>query len=126
MGFNAGDEVEPLDYDFTFFKDKIPELAVAKGTIPEPSDTAVQRMQRKLVEATKKFVPSGAPGAPTTAAAMADLPEDAFEQAETVILDAIAELCAGSPTREQLAVLPYRHKRKFIAWLQRQLMNPEA
>ena len=131
MGFNASEQVEPLEYDFTYFGTANPPISVlanAKGEIPEPSDQAVTTMQRKLTAATKRFLPDNIDPNNQVAMnqAMAQIPEDAFSRAEQEILDAIAELCNGSPTREQLAALPYRHKRKFIAWLQRQLMNPES
>lgn len=122
MGFDASTAVEPLDYDFTHFASRDPVLADAKGVIDEPSDEAVQKMQRQFAEATKAFRDASSGDGPP----LAELDRDVFEASETAILEAVAEVCNGSPSREQLAALPYRHKRRFLTWLQRQLMNPES
>jgi|1185.fasta_scaffold720548_1 hypothetical protein len=130
-GFDAGAVVEALDYDFTYFYKQDHELyavlAGAKGTVPEPSDEMVQRLQRKMAEATADLIPDGIDTDDRVAMvkAMAAMPEDAFAKGEAGILDALAELTRGFPTRDQLEVLPYRIKRKFIQWLTKQLMDPE-
>jgi uncharacterized protein YgbK (DUF1537 family) len=130
-GFDAGAVVEALDYDFTYFHKIDPEhyaiLAHAKGTVPEPSDEMVQRLQKRMSEATADMIPDGVDPEDRVAMikAMAAMPEDKFQKSEAGILDALAELTAGNPTREQLNILPFRVKRKFIQWLTKQLMDPE-
>jgi hypothetical protein len=54
------------------------------------------------------------------------MPEGTFAKIDEGIIDALAELTAGSPTRTQLVALPFRLRRKFIMWLQQELMNPEG
>lgn len=140
MGFDAASIVEPLNYNFdTLAKMKeytnpdgtsmFPELVGVYGTTKEPSDEAVQKMQRAFIDATKGLNP-GEDVDPddqrAVAKALNELPREAFAKAEEDILSALAELCQGSPTRDQLAALPYRQKREYIKWLQGQLMNPES
>jgi hypothetical protein len=140
MGFDAGSIVEPLNYNFdTLARMKeytnpdgtsmFPELVGVYGTTKEPSDEAVQKMQRAFIDATKGLNPAedvDPEDRRAVAKALNDLPREAFAKAEEDILNALAELCQGSPTRDQLAALPYRQKREYIKWLQGQLMNPES
>lgn len=140
MGFDAGTVVAPLDYNFDSLAklpkyqnpdgtSMYPELVGVVGTTPEPSDEAVQKMQRAFVASTKALQPAADvdPNDPRAVRqALDDMPRELFAKAEEDILDALAELCAGSPTREQLKALPYRHKREYIKWLQGELMNPES
>jgi len=131
MSFDAGSEVEPLDYNFDTiakrYPGRYPELEGVIGTVPEPSDDAVQTFQRRLTAATVDLLPVlDLDDRVAVAKALRDMPEETFAKADQVIIDAVGELCAGSPTRDQVAALPFRLRRKFVAWLQRELMNPES
>jgi|1185.fasta_scaffold544084_2 tRNA(Met) C34 N-acetyltransferase TmcA len=132
MAFDAADQVEPLDYNFDtiaqLYPGKYPILEGVKGTIPEPSDDAVQHLQHQLTAATKGLIPDDVDrdDRAALARAMRDLPEETFKLAEGKVTSALAELCAGSPTREQIEALPFRLRRKFLAWVQRELMDPES
>src|SRR3954471_2845319 len=130
-GFDGGTVGDAPDHDFTYFYKKDPHvyaiLADAKGTVPEPSDEMVQRLQRRMSEATADMIPDGIDPDDRVAMikAMAAMPEDKFAKSEAGILDALAQLTRGQPTRDQLVILPFRVKRKFIQWLTKQLMDPE-
>jgi hypothetical protein len=131
VSFDAGSEVEPLDYNFDTiakrYPGRYPELEGVTGTVPEPSDDAVQTFQRRLTAATVDLLPViDMDDRVAVAKALRDMPEETFAKADQTIIDAVGELCAGSPTREQIAALPFRLRRKFVAWLQRELMNPES
>lgn len=131
-GFDAGTQVEPLDYNFdtiaTMYPGRYPLLENVQGTTDEPSDEDVQKLQRRMRAATKDLIPEGIDPDDKIALVKAtrDLPEDAFRTAEAAILDAIADLTAGKPSRDQIAALPFRVRRKYIQWVQRQLMDPEG
>lgn len=139
MGFDAGTVVSPLEYNFDSLAKRYtkpdgesmyPELVGVSGTTPEPSDEMVQEMQRSFVAATTRL--NSATGAvdaedrKAVAAALEAIPKEEFAKVEEDILDALAKLCQGRPTRDQLAALPYRQKREYIKWLQNELMNPES
>jgi len=132
MTFDADEEVAPLDYNFgTLAKrwpGKYPDLEGVVGTVPEPSDEAVQAFQRAMSRATRDLLPSDVDTDDPRAVALAmrKMPEDTWTKIDEGIIDALADLTAGSPTRAQLVALPFRLRRKFLMWIQRELMNPES
>lgn len=132
MAFDAADQVEPMDYNFDTiakaYPGRYPLLEGVSGTVPEPSDEAVQHLQHRLTTATKGLIPDGIDTTDRTALALAlrEMPEGLFRDAEESVIDALAELTAGSPTREQIAALPFRIRRNFVRWLQKELMDPES
>jgi hypothetical protein len=107
---------------------KYPALEGVKGTVPEPSDEAVQEFQRRLTAASRDVLPDDLDldDRVAVARAMRDLPEGTFRKIDQAIIDAVAELTDGDPTREQIAALPFRLRRRFVTWLQRELMDPES
>ena len=128
--FDAGDVVESLDWDFS--KSKIASLKTAKGTIPEPTDAAIGRFLdglKKLYEESQKSLTADMPDNATPEQmldALAQLTGDAFVKfmADTAAL--FAGLCSGKPSAEQLLALPMRVRVKFYAWVQQEVVNPEA
>jgi len=137
-GFDAGAEVDPLDYDFTTIK-AIPNdvreiLQDAKGTIPEPSNDQVNKFLRsqraKLEEAgvnVKDFDPTDQQKSMLVIAqAMVDASPETVDKIAAGMVDAVAELCGGRPTREQIDALPVRIRTAFFGWLMGQLTNPES
>lgn len=108
-GFIAKDSVSPLDFDFTAFCGK-----GAKGTIPEPTQSAVDKFNRSMVD----ILPDGM-------GSMGKLSSDEIETKNVLFKDAIAELSQGEPSRELLDKLPARVLTAFIAWLYGSLVNPK-
>lgn len=132
MAFDADSEVIPLDYNFATlakrYPGRYPVLEGVEGTVPEPSDEAVQAFQQALARATRELLPRDIDedDPKAVAKAMRSMPEDTWAKVDVKIIDALAELTAGSPTREQIAALPFRLRRKFITWVQKELMDPEG
>lgn len=132
MAFDAAEAVPELKWTFhslyARYPDQYPALKDASGVTPEPSDDDIERFQKAMGAAMGKAVPDGVD--PTDRAAMAkasqDMPDGQFKEIQDSILDAVAELTKGSPNREQLGALPFRHKRRYIESLQRDLVDPEG
>lgn len=123
MGFDARTAVDPLDYTLE------PYVEGATGTVPEPTDAALERYFRTLreivVEAGISELPEDASDA-QVARVFVKLPDDAIETMAEKTREAVIELCQGSPSREQIKALPARPKRAFIDWLTSQLGNPTS
>jgi hypothetical protein len=121
MGFDASSAVVALDYDFSEYVED------AKGTIPEPTSDGFQRYFARLQEAVTGLGLADLgddPGPEQIGRALAALGDDAFAKISETMLDATAELCQGSPTRDQIEALPYRIRQAFFGWLQGQLADP--
>lgn len=118
MGFDAGAVVEPLDYDFTKF-------GGSKGTIPEPSDKAIDQLFKDIATAMRTIVDKINPGGKDLAVeevllAMADLPEAAdigYADMMHELAKAFAKLCQNQPPVTQMMKLPLRIRMRFFTWL---------
>lgn len=126
--FNAGEIVEPLEYDFTRY-------GGSAGVIPEPTSKKVDEfndtMRRYAAEAKKKI--SDATGGKSLSAIIqmdensADAEEilDALEGLDSNMLsgqqetlaEALGKLCSGSPDKDQLLRLPFRVFAAFNKWM---------
>jgi hypothetical protein len=115
MGFDAA-ATSPLDFTFRPHAD-------VNGTIPDPTDDRVREFFRAIDRLGREL-----------ATATDDVDDDNPDRAETIErivedvgareLDAVVELCSGTPSREQLKALPHRVQRAFIDWLITELRNP--
>lgn len=153
MGFNAGNAVAPLDWDFSDFD-------AGKGTTPEPTTEAIQRFHRKvttLAEALMRLQTA-------TVSAETDriremLPEDAKQEMQrwsSLTLDdavnllssefdqhysnvqtestklvqryaeAVEEVSGGCPRADQIIQLPHRVRSAYFGWITQELTNPEG
>lgn len=132
MAFDVNDAPEPLDYDFDSiakrYPGKYPDLEGVTGTTPEPSDDEVRELQAALGKATSALLPAGVnpDDRVALATALKDMDPAIFKQAEDGIIAAVAEITKGSPTFAQIMALPFRIRRRYVGWIQRELMNPEA
>jgi hypothetical protein len=129
-GFNAATVVEALDYTFE------PFVPGCHGTIKEPSDEQIAEfmdaMKALFAEGSQaglKELKRDSQGTPDPEAMLAGL--DALSPADTVAMmkkmNAIfAALCSGKPTAIQIGKLPLRRRAAFFAWLQREVVSPEA
>jgi hypothetical protein len=126
--FDAGTVLEQLDWDFTAAGVK------AKGTVREPSDAVIGQFLEGIRDLYTK-----AQNGPLAAAALpADTsPEDMLAALTSLtgaaFVDFMAEtaalfsgLCGGSPSRDQILGLPMRVRVHFYAWIQKEVVNPEA
>lgn len=135
-GFVAAEAVETLDYDFTSLNANGDER-FTKGTIPEPSrelydnfTDANHKIDREmgldlegLTEEIAK-VENPQEAMLIYGRAIAAIPEDSRREAAHKRIDVIAELCQGTPPKEEIAALPFRHQEAFFGWLMGQLRGP--
>ncbi|AWY07506.1 hypothetical protein SEA_LAZERLEMON_23 [Streptomyces phage LazerLemon] len=114
-GFDASTAVEPMEYDFTAYEG-------SKGVVPEPSTKEMQVFQREFAKVMRK----GQALEISDDEAM-KLSEKQFDKlqkdAEAIgeeLDELIAGLCKGTPSREDVAKLPFRVKTAFSKWLMEQ------
>jgi hypothetical protein len=131
MGFKAADAVKALDYDFRPFVD-------AHGVIPEPSTDRVERFFKDLRQMANEVrslmgvaekVQDGEISDQDAADVVASMDDSTIANMQEHLIDAVAGLCGGdrddegnwikdgTPTREQIAELPYRVLATFNAWI---------
>jgi hypothetical protein len=128
--FDAGAAVESLDWDFS--TSKIRDLAKAKGTVPEPTDAAIGRFLDGLKALYTQVQSLGVGQLPTDAApeemlaALSSLTGDKFVTFMADTAELFATLCSSQPSKDELLLLPLRARIKFYAWIQSEVVNPEA
>lgn len=129
--FNAGEVVESLDWTFKPFVD-------AHGKIREPSDQAISdfledmkrlysgaaKMDAKATAVMKALGPDADPE--KVAEAVEALPTQSLLSVMADMSEAYSKLCGGHPTKTQILKLPLRARVAFFAWLQNEVVNPEA
>ena len=140
--FDASSIGGDLDYDF----DSLGQTNV-KGTIPEPGRFQVKKFLKEVQNAFKELelVGKDAPEQASPDAIVSTMnavdDEELFDKLTDRLTDCIAELCGntytvnedgvkqwntdGSPTRNQIAALKYRHFMVFFAYIMQNLMSPE-
>ena len=128
--FDAGAVVEPLDFDFTTVKG-YPHRR-AKGDIPEPSDKQIATFLGKIRDIMKqaKGLAEGSdidPADPMGFLNQLDSYDpDKFLEVFQTMSDAYSELCSGTPSAEEISALPMRVRALFFAWIQGEVVSPEA
>lgn len=133
MGFDAGKTIEPLDWDFSNIRKGPPGLKDARGTITEPSD----QMIGEFLEAQKAIFTEGRKYDAIRELGDDPEPEKVLEVLATLsgkdmvnMMSDIAEifslLCSGSPSQEQILLLPMRARVAFYQWLMSEVVRPEA
>ena len=117
MGFDLSKQVKALDYNLG---------GGVRGTVPEPSPKSVNRYQARMRENLRTLGRDVDMSDPEDLIrVLGSLTEDDMNAIYEENLDAVAELCDGSPSRDQLAELPYRGFQAFVGWLSGEL-TPEA
>lgn len=126
-GFQAEGVVEALDYDFrTKANPDAPH-----GTIPEPTDDQIAEFLTGMKAAFKeveKELPTGVDLNDTNSimAAIDDLDPQVNIKITGKMCEVYAGLCSNTPTAKQIRELPPRIRQVFFAWLQGEVMAPEA
>lgn len=122
MAFKPSDAVEALDYDF---RDSGVEFV---GTIPEPSQDDLDALFADM----RKIGTEGALGSLASVQdgdnpvkALAALDENALTDITGALVAAVAKLCKGTPTEDEINALPVRHRQVFISHLLDQITNPQ-
>jgi hypothetical protein len=134
MGFDAGKSVTALNYDFSTLPIADEEtqkiLAEAKGTIPEPSQAALDNFQKHVREmatdpeiaALVALADDADPAA--VIEAIGAMPAEKLTDVNNRMVDAIIDVCSGSPSAEQVRALPPRVRNAFIGWVSGELVGP--
>lgn len=114
-----------LRYNFTAF-------GGVAGIIPDPSDELLDAFNKGYRDLLKEYGVTE-DGEEIEDSEVPDLDElekradkPTFVQQQQDVVKLIAELCQDSPSEEQIMKLPFRVRQKFVVWLQRQLVSPEA
>ena len=98
-------------------------------TIPEPSNHAVNTFQDKLannLEAIGRPPVSDKTDMDEIRRAYSDLTVEEMDQLHDWSLDALVDLCNGSPSREQIDEMGHRGQQGFLGWVQEQLSAPNS
>lgn len=130
--FDAGSVVDPLDYDFTTVRG-YPDRK-AKGAIPEPTDEQIATFIGAMRDAMKEAgsIAGEVSGEmdvanPTAFFNQLDLYDpDKFLGVFRAMTAAYSQLCSGQPSVEQIEALPLRVRVRFFAWIQQEVVSPEA
>lgn len=114
-GFDAATAVEPMEWDFSHY-------GGGKGVVPEPSTREMQDFQRdfaKVMRKGQKLEVSDEDAMKMSEKEFDKLQKDAQAIGEELD-ELIARLCKGTPSREDVATLPFRVKTAFSKWLMEQ------
>jgi hypothetical protein len=128
--FDASSIGGKLEFDFSEWID--PKLGTIIGSVPEPPRAAVNRLMRNVTAAFKEMgIGDKAEGENLTPTEVADEmdkieDEEVFEKMNEMLLDALTEVCGGTPSKDVLYALPYRPFMGFFGYLIGNLTNPEA
>ena len=112
MGFDAGQAVEPLDYNFTRY-------GGGQGTTPEPDEGAIDKMfirLREKVAELKDVDPDELGDESALLDQLADFPEDVVSRQLVVLRDIVHEVAQGIPSRDDIAKLPFRPQMAYFGW----------
>lgn len=126
-GFDAAHVVEPLDYTLRPHVDKA-------GTIREPTDRQIadylagyQRMLKEYREQLPDtLVAGGSPDISAVLDAAAELDPEIVLKLNADVAALVAALCSGDPSKDDILGLPPRIRGMFLAWVQKEVMSPEA
>jgi hypothetical protein len=126
-GFDAASVVEPLDYSLRPHVDKA-------GTIREPNDRQIadylagyQRMVKDYRgQLPDALVAGGSPDIGAVLDATAELDTEVVLRLNTEVAALVAALCSNDPSRDDILGLPPRIRAMFCAWVQKEVMSPEA
>lgn len=127
--FDAGAVVEPLDYDFTTVRG-YPHRK-AKGMITEPNDEKIAAFLTSLRDMMKEAETIVGDGVDVTDPASFLGQLDSYDPDKLLgvfrgLATAYADLCSGQPSVEEIMDLPLRVRVKFFAWVQGEVVSPEA
>jgi hypothetical protein len=123
--FDAGSIGGAIEYDFT-------EWGGSAGVVPEPSRRAVKKFMDDIQKGFKEIGLRDKDDPDTTTPdevvdTMNNIEDDeVFQRTADMLTKAVAEICDGSPSYEDLANLHYRPFMGFFGYLIGELMNPEV
>jgi hypothetical protein len=126
--FDAEGIVEPI---------KVRLLPYVEGfdwtEIPEPTDRQIGEFMKGLKALMKSALTTMGVEEGTDLAdpdqmvkALDDLEPDKFVEVMQQMAELHSALCSGTPSTEQLMLVPMRRRVHFYSWLQSEVMSPEA
>jgi hypothetical protein len=117
--FVLGEQIQDLGYDFSPYG--------GEGIIPEPSAEQIKSFRRAFAQLVQSSADSANKQAPEDMikAAIELLNKDTSEL-DTKILMAVAEVCSGKPSFDELDALPYRAQNAFVGWCVGTFLLPEV
>lgn len=123
-GFTAQGVVEALDYDFNPY-------VKAAGTIPEPTDRQIADFltdMKTVFKEVKDDLPQGIDldDSNSVMSALDDLDPEVNIKLSGRMSEVYSKLCSNKPTAKQILDLPPRIRQIFFAWVQSEVMSPEA
>lgn len=134
MGFDAGRAVTSLDFDFSTVavadEQSKQVLREARGTIPEPSQEALEGFTDRLREIALDpdmvdVIALGDNPAPEqVVAALGRVSQEKLERVMDETVTAVVQVCNGTPSEDQIRALPPRVRNAFVGWLSEQLVGP--
>lgn len=116
MAFDAGKVVDALVWDFRPYVD-------AHGTTPEPTDKAVRHFLFETQRLADELPDSGDED---FLEKVKNMTEEDYDVISDRVVQQVAEVTSGNPSRAQIEELPHRIQRMYIAWLRKELTDPEA
>lgn len=120
--FDAG-QYGTLRYDFKKF-------GGIQGMIPDPSDEMIEAYMRGMRDVAREYQNGDVDVDSLSAEEVQELMNDdsnlRIQEAQIRLAELTAELCGGSPNKEQLLALPFRVRQGFLRWLQTKLIDPES
>lgn len=125
--FDAGNVVEPLDYSLRPHVDKA-------GTIREPNDRQIadylagyqQMIKDYRGQLPDELVAGGNPDVGAVLDAATELDAEIIVKLNAEVAALVAGLCSGDPSKDDILGLPPRIRGMFCAWVQKEVMSPEA
>lgn len=125
-GFDANAVVEPLDYTLRPHVDKA-------GTIREPNDRQIadylagyQQMIRDYRGQLPDELVAGSPDIGAVLDATTELDTEIVLKLNAEVAALVAGLCSNDPSKDDILGLPPRIRGMFCAWVQKEVMSPEA
>lgn len=119
-GFDAGAALEPLNWTLKPYVD-------AEGVLPEPSQDVLDRFRRTMRGITGQALDDeGEIDREKLDQMVKDAGSDEAFDAKLAqqMIDCYADVCQGSPSREQIVGLPATVRAAFYQWVNASLLDP--
>lgn len=122
--FDAATALEQLEYVFLDHPE-YDGTKPGKGVIPEFTDGQLRAFGEELNAIFNKVEPTGKDGKAVPRRMTELLSADRLNGVTDELTESMAKFCRESPSRAELAGLPFRVRQKFFEWLLKELFNPK-
>lgn len=128
-GFDAGGAVSALEFNFTTAKGADGNPCKGKGVVPEPSqdliDEVFEDLRGLMASVGLKSESVGGDATVEVVKTLTEAPEGVMKSISSGMLDTVAKLTQGQPSREEIAALSSRHRQAFYGWLLGHFGDPQ-